>query len=83
MFNDVNNVLNLTVYTSDKNEKKNKTLKLHCQFGHHSYKNIVDLLKDAEVNDKELEEELKKLDDSCEICLDTRKADQDQLLVSL
>ena len=81
MFNDVNNVLNLTVYTSDKNENKNKALKLHCQFGHHSYKKIVDLLKDAEV--KELEEELKKLDDSCEICLDTRKADQGQLLVSL
>ena len=67
-FNDVNNVLNSNC-TSDKNEKKNKALKLHHQFGHQNYKKIVDLLKDAEVNDKESEEELKKVNDSCEICL--------------
>ena len=71
-FNDVNNVLNLNC-TSDKNEKKNKALKLHHQFGHHNYKKIVDLLKDAEVNDKELEE-LEKVDDSCEICLRYKKS---------
>ena len=52
----VNNVLNLNC-TRDKNEKKNKVSKLHC---HHNYKKIVDSLKGAEVNDKELEEELKK-----------------------
>ena len=72
-FNDVNNVLNLNC-TSDKNEKKNKVLKLHHQFGHHNYKKIADLLKDAEVNGKELEEELKKVDDSCEICLRYKKS---------
>ena len=53
-------MLNLNC-TSDNNEKKNKALKLHHQFVHHNYKKIVDLLKDPEVNDKELEEELKKV----------------------
>ena len=72
-FNDVNNVLNLNC-TSDKNEKKNEALKLHCEFGHHNYKKIVDLLKDTEVNDKQLEEELKKVDYSCEICLRYKKS---------
>ena len=72
-FNDVNNALNLTC-TRDKNEKKNKVLKLHHQIGHHNYKKVVDLLKDSEVNGKELEEELKKVDDSCEICLRYKKS---------
>ena len=54
-FDDVNNVLNLNC-VSDKNVKKNKVLKLHHQFGHHNNKKIADLLKDAEVNCKELEE---------------------------
>ena len=72
MFNDVNKVLNLKC-TSDNNEKKNKVFKLHRQFGHHNYKKIVNLLKDTEVYDKELEEELKKVDYSCEICLRYKK----------
>ena len=77
----VNNVLNLNC-TSDKYEKKNKALKLHRQFGHHNYKKIVDLLKDAEVNDKKLEE-LEKVMIRMKYACDTRKADQYQLLAFL
>ena len=71
-------MLNLNC-TSDNNEKKNKALKLHHQFVHHNYKKIVDLLKDPEVNDKELEEELKKVDESCE---KLRRAMQHNIITS-
>ena len=53
-----------------KDGKQNKTVKIHRQFEHHNSKKI----RDSEIEDKEIEEELKAINKSCEICLRYKKS---------
>ena len=54
-------------------EKENTALKLHRQFSHAKSCKIIDLLKNAGINDKDINQMLEKLDNSCSICLKYRK----------
>ena len=55
-------------------DMKKKALKLHRRFAHASSKRIIGLLRKAGKSDKELEEELEKLQRSCDFCLKHQRA---------
>ena len=47
--------------------------KLHKQFGHPSSEKLIKLLRDARVNNKSLENKIREVSDSCEVCLKYKK----------
>ena len=48
---------------------KKKAMKLHRRFAHASSNRIIELLRNAGKSDKELEQELENLQNSCDFCL--------------
>ena len=52
----------------DRNKKWNITLKLHRQFSHSNAQKLISLLKDANVDDKELISIINEVSDSYGIC---------------
>ena len=59
--------------TGDEKEKKQKVKKLHHQFGHPSSKRLVQLLKDAGVNDDMCLVYAEEVSNNCEICKKYKK----------
>ena len=51
-----------------------RALKLHRQFGHATSEKIINLLHKAQINDRNLEENLVKVTNNCEICLRYKRA---------
>ena len=47
--------------------------KLHRQFGHATSDKLIRLLRNAKVNNIKLESEIKRVSDSCEVCLKFKK----------
>jgi len=62
----------LTLGLSDK-EKKKKIEKLHQQFGHPTSKRLIQLLKDAGIDDELCFIYVEEVSDSCEICIKYKK----------
>ena len=54
-------------------KKRNIALKLHCQFSHPNEQKLISLLKDANVDDKELIAIINDVSDNCEICFKHNK----------
>ena len=50
-------------------EKQKIACKLHRQFSHQNSTKIIALLEDSGINDRELESHIRKLDETCEICI--------------
>ena len=50
------------------NDKDKVELKLHLQFGHARSHKVIDLVKDAGIEDKELCQRLVEFEDNCEVC---------------
>ena len=66
----------VTLICTNSNTLKNKesvARKLHIQFSHPRSEKIKALLRDAEIDDKELEQHLDDLDISCEVCMKYKK----------
>ena len=68
------NFVRYVMYTHGGEKAKGKALKLHRQFAHPSKERLIKLIKDAGIRDKELEEELKKVGENCETCMQFKKA---------
>ena len=58
---------------NNKEEKCKATKKLHRQFGHPTPVKHIELLKNADVNDKELCEIIEEIAKECEVCLNIQK----------
>ena len=56
----------------DRNKKQTVALKLHPQFNHPNAQKLISLLKDANVDDKELIAII-NVSDNCEICFKYKK----------
>ena len=69
---EVNDVLTVLDDLSTK-EKTEAIKKLHRQFGHPSEKRLKDLLKNANVQDKEVFDILSKVVDDCDLCIRHKK----------
>ncbi len=68
----VENVL-LGIDELDKDSKLKACRKLHIQFGHARSARLHDLLKDANVQDKETFDMVKEVEDKCETCIKFKK----------
>ena len=55
-------------------DAKKKALKLHRRFAHANSKRIIELLRTSGKSDKVIEEELQKIQNSCDFCLKHRRA---------
>ena len=53
---------------------KKRALKLHRRFAHASSKRIIELLRKSGKSSKEIEEELQKIEGSCDFCLKHKRA---------
>ena len=62
----------------DRNKKWNITLKLHHKFSHPNAHKLISLLKDANVDDKELIAII-NVSDNCEICFKYKKTQNPDL----
>ena len=51
-----------------KKEKRAKAIKLHRQFGHASDEKLLKLIKESNIDDKQLNECMREVCASCEIC---------------
>ena len=67
---------------NSKEEKRKVAKKLHRQLGHHTSVKLIQLLKNADFNDKELCVIIKEITKECEVCLkyQKKKNKSDQLL---
>ena len=62
---------NLTLFSiqnASQQDKERMAAKLHTQFGHARSDRIVQLVKDAGIEDKEFELKLREIGESCEVC---------------
>ena len=62
------------MYTHGGEKAKDKAWKLHRQFAHPSREKLIKLIKDAGIRDVELENELRRVDETCETCIKFKKA---------
>ena len=58
---------------NDEKEKRKKIEKLHQQFGHPTSKRLIQLLKDAGVEDEICNVYAEEVSDACEICMKYKK----------
>ena len=68
------NFMKYVLYTYGVESPKKKALKLHKQFAHPSKEKLLKLINVAGIRDKELEEEIRKIEETCETCLKFKKA---------
>ena len=62
------------LYSYGGENSKKKTLKLHKQFAHPSKEKMLRLIKVAGIRDVELEEEIRKLEETCETCIKFKRS---------
>ena len=62
-------------------EKQKIAIRLHCQFSHPSSDKLITLLKDANINDKQLFDMVKNINSNCNVCQKYKKP-KPKLIVS-
>ena len=68
-FRDDKSYIKHVFYNCDTNEVRRKALKLHKQFAHPKAEKLIRLIKEAGIKDDKLEEEVRKIDETCETCV--------------
>ena len=71
---DDRNFVKNVLYSYGKSKAKDKASKLHKQFAHPRKEKLLRLIKDAGINDPELEEEIGKLEESCQTCFKYKRS---------